>query len=247
MNKEYYSRLQSLLKVSRVMDKSLIRLGKDNDGGYVMVDNFNSPGIAYSFGICDDVSWDYDMTKHGYDVFMYDMTIDSLPFDSQRFHFFKQGISGTEDQKASLDTLEHFVKRNGHWDNANMILKMDVEGAEWSFLSTVSAELLSKFDQMVFEFHNLTGEKSNEQVETVISCLKKLQHGHTVVHVHGNNCGSFITLDDGEVFPQTLEVTYVKTDSYNLEYDENICLPIALDQPNGFGQEIMLGFWNRRR
>ena len=78
------------------------------------------------------------MAQRGYEIFMYDMTIDGLPQENEHFHFFKEGIAGTEIKERNLNTLSNFIKRNGHEDKTNMILKMDVEGAEWGFLSTIS-------------------------------------------------------------------------------------------------------------
>ena len=68
--------------------EDLLRIGRAYDGGYVMVDDFDNC-VAYSFGISDDVSWDFDIAKRGIDVYMYDHTIDSLPVYDERFHFFK--------------------------------------------------------------------------------------------------------------------------------------------------------------
>ena len=127
-----------------------------------------------------------------------------------------------------------------------MILKMDVEGAEWSFLSTISSEILSKFDQMVFEFHFMTQPKDINLMNATLACLNKINKTHSLVHLHANNCGSTLILDDKILFPDVLELTYVKTSNYELVDDENICLPIALDQSNnGVTQDIPLGFWNR--
>ena len=160
INPEYYALLRDRLKIKKIIGKNFVRFGKANDGGYIMVDNFHaSEGIAYSFGINDDVSWDWNMVQRGYDVFMYDPTIDSLPHNHEKFHFFKEGILGIEIKEQRLNTLENFIKRNGHENKSNMILKMDVEGAEWSFLATVTSEILSKFDQMVFEFHDMIKPK----------------------------------------------------------------------------------------
>ncbi|MDR2776538.1 MAG: hypothetical protein LBB17_00620 [Puniceicoccales bacterium] len=55
-----------------VVDKNLVRIGCDHDGGYIMVDDFGKCDAAYSFGIGNDVSWDLDIAKRGIDVFMYD-------------------------------------------------------------------------------------------------------------------------------------------------------------------------------
>ena len=63
---EYYELLRERLKVKKVIGKNFVRVGRPNDGGYILVDNFNvSSGrhIAYSFGINDDVSWDLDMAQ----------------------------------------------------------------------------------------------------------------------------------------------------------------------------------------
>ena len=208
---------------------------------------YRGGGIAYSFGIEDDVSWDWEMANRGYEIFMYDPTIDSLPHNREQFHFFKEGILGIEIKEKSLHTLEHFIKKNGHEDKDNMILKMDVEGAEWSFLSTVSSETLSKFDQILFEFHDMIQPKNQSAMNATLACISKINRTHSLVHLHGNNCGTILTLDDKVLFPDSLELTYVKTSNYELVDDENIFLPISIDRPNNKQlREIPLGFWNKK-
>ena len=202
--------------------------------------------IAYSFGICDDVSWDTAMAEHGYEIFMYDPTINGLPATNDRFHFFKQGIAGFEVPNQALNTLDHFVKVNDHSNCDNMILKMDVEGAEWKFLETVPSDLLNRFDQIVFEFHNLISPKNSAQIEKILAAFKKLNLTHTPIHVHGNNYGAYINIEGFGIFPDTPEITYVKTENYTFEEDENILLPISLDEPNHpFLPDIPLGYWNK--
>lgn len=245
---EYYERLRWSLKIKKIVGKNFVRLGKENDGGYIMVDNFQSNGgIAYSFGLNDDVSWDSDMAARGYEIFMYDPTIDGLPQENERFHFFKAGIGGAENAKRHLNTLEHFIAANGHADKSNMILKMDVDGAEWNFLKSVSSETLNKFDQIVFEFHSVIRPRTQDKTNAVVAAVEKINRTHSLVHLHPNNYDAFLILDDKILFPSTFELTYVKTSNYELVDDENIFLPIPLDQPNAKGRpEIPLGFWNRR-
>ena len=78
--------------------------------------------IAYSFGISNDVSWDLDMVARGYEIFMYDPTINALPQENVKFHFFKEGIADAEIKDENLNTLESFIQRNGHGNKENMIL-----------------------------------------------------------------------------------------------------------------------------
>ena len=243
---EYYERLRERLKIKKLVGKNLVRVGKANDGGYIMVDDFKS-NISYSFGIAGDVSWDWDMALRGYEVFMYDPTINGLPQENASFHFFKEGIAGFEFRDKNLNTLENFIKRNSHEDKDNMILKMDVEGAEWSFLATVSSETLSKFDQMVFELHDLIEPKDQSVMNATLACIKKINQTHSLVHLHANNCSSLMILDDKILIPNILELTYVKTSNYELVDDENIFLPISIDEPNGESRpDIPLGFWNKK-
>ena len=246
-NENYYRELKNLIKIRRVNKHSFIRIGKPNDGGYIMLDNFQKGGgIAYSFGIANDVSWDYDMVQRGYEIFMYDMTINALPFQHPNFHFFKQGIGGSKNEVEALDTLENFIERNTHQNNQHMILKMDVEGAEWDFLTSVSSNTLNQFDQIVFEFHNITQPKNSAQMEKTIEAFKKLNKTHTPVHIHGNNHSSFLNIGGIGIFPNVPEITYVKNENYEFEDDDEIFLPIPLDQPNHWKlKDIPLGYWNK--
>ena len=119
VNIVYYQTLKSVLKIKRAANLKFVRVGRRGDGGYVMIDDFckGNGGVAYSFGISNEISCDADMAKLGYEVFMYDMTINGLPYTHEKFHFFKEGIGGKKDEAKSLDTLENFIKRNGHENN----------------------------------------------------------------------------------------------------------------------------------
>lgn len=50
VDRGYYQRLHELLKVYKI-GNPFLRLGRDNDGGYVMPQIFTGSGIVYSFGI----------------------------------------------------------------------------------------------------------------------------------------------------------------------------------------------------
>ena len=244
----YYQELKEIWKIAQVDDCNLIRLGNQNDGGYVMLDSIPKGTIAYSFGIGNDVSWDLAMAQCGCEIFMYDHTIDKLPQENEHFHFSREGITDKPDSffGKSLDTLENFIIRNQHTEKNGMVLKMDVEGAEWNFLETVSTHTLNQFDQIVFEFHNLCTCSSLESMSQIIRALKKLSQTHTLVHLHGNNTGIALKNDIG-YFPNTMEATYARTASHTFHENENILLPISLDAPNvPQHSEIPLGYWNQR-
>ena len=57
---------------------------------------------------------------------MYDHTIEKLPYENEKFHWKKIGIGGNSDRSTNIQTLTDMLKDNGHLNEKNMILKMDV-------------------------------------------------------------------------------------------------------------------------
>ncbi len=238
---EYYRELHSLWHIGKVKSFELVRTGKHQDGGYIMLDDFHAGNIAYSFGICDDVSWDKDMASRGYDVFMYDHTIERLPEENPRFHWSKLGIADGHTQDDRLKTLDELLRANHHEDARNMLLKMDVEGAEWGFFEQVSSETLSRFSQMTFEFHDIL---SNTDPERVLSAFRKINKTHQLIHMHGNNNGAYISFGD-KVFCDSPELSYVLRDQYSIEQEYDVDLPLSIDEVNFPSlPEIKIGRWN---
>lgn len=223
---------------------SFCRVGRANDGGYVMLDDFEGKRIAYSFGIADDVSWDLDMANRGLDVYMYDHTISQLPQMHPKFHYFQIGL-GNENEKDDLHkkTLAQLMKENGHMDEYGMILKIDIEGAEWDVLRTVDEEILQHFSQIVFEFHDVIVPENENNIQ---EALQKLNQTHQLVHVHANNYGSYLLLG-GTMLPELIEATYVlRTDHEFCPIDAKECiLPSKHDEINcTYLADIFLGAWN---
>ena len=182
------------------------------------------------------------MVNRGYQIYMYDHTINKLPEENPAFHWFKKGIADFDKPDENLYSLATLIKNNGHENNTGMTLKMDVEGAEYDFFETVTPEILKQFDQIVFELHEINNPTFYARIQ---SSLKKINKTHQLIHLHLNNCGSFINVN-GKKFPNAIENTYVLREKYNFDYDYDVKLPIELDKPNNI--EIFdpdLGYWNR--
>lgn len=240
--KKQIKKIHALLHVMNVKNKKIIRIGNKNDGGYLMVDDFlENGGTAYSFGVSSDVSWDKEMAGYHYDIYMYDHTINELPEQNTHFHFEKMGIASAINEVGEyLNTLNYFLKKNNHQDEERMILKMDVEGAEYGFLEMTDSSVLNQFDQIVMELHFITSvEKSDE----IIKALTKLNVTHQLVHVHGNNY-SKIKYINGHSIPDSLEVLYVKRSICQF-YEKEEIRPFELDSPCWIERnEVFLGNWN---
>lgn len=231
-----FKRLVSILEVNPY--KQFVRIGREYDGGYLMIDDFSaSGGIAYSFGINNDVSWDKDMADRGYDVYMYDHTIDYLPEENERFHWEKIGVASNDSANVNLKSLEEIITENEHDKKRNMILKMDVEGAEWGCFDMTSEDTLKKFDQIVLELHEVIQFGRNT---LFLSVLDKINKTHQCVHVHLNNYSNHICVN-GVPYADSFEVTFVNREKYSFKRSSHK-LPHNLDQPcNPFELEIVLG------
>ena len=263
---EYVKRMHKHLPIMDVEKFKYIRVGRDKDGGYVMIDDFKDVKNAYSCGINDDVSWDKDFVNRrggGISIYMYDHTIDRLPEEHKDFHFFKTGITGIYDPShPELETIPRLIAKNGHQNDYNMILKMDIEGYEWEVLENIDVDSLNHFSQIVIEMHWLIGQWfqpiSVDNENKILFSLDKLNSTHQLVYIHGNNASPILKnpkdgtpiftppgiMRAGLMLPNTIECTYLRKDKYKFKQSKRF-FPTQLDRPCDPGRpDINLGFWH---
>lgn len=232
-----------LLRPHSLVGARKVRVGRFFDGGYVMLDRFTDVGVAYSLGINDDVSWDLDMAAHGISIFQYDHTIDGPPEQHPLFHWEPVCISGGVDDAAGRQTLEALIKRNGHEGRTDMILKCDIEGAEWELLRVTPVSILRGFRQIVIELHNMAFLTDVHHGNNVRLALLNLTATHRVVHVHANNFAPY-EIVGGVPVPAVLELTLARID------EGEFCLssenfPTSIDMPcHSEAADFYLGSFN---
>ena len=136
------------------------RIGNKHDGGYVALRELcETTDAVYSFGIEKDVGFELDFVNRfrKAEVKLFDHTIDSLPYEHKNFAFWKLGV-GTE--HASLKDIVNIVTG----DMGHLLLKMDIEWDEWHTLLSTDIKTLSRFSQLLIEFH-IVGIDTTLQVE----------------------------------------------------------------------------------
>jgi hypothetical protein len=214
-----------------------VRLGRDFDGGYILLDDFVDIGAALSFGVSDDVSWDLDIAARNILVHQFDHTVERSPVDNPLFRFYRQRVSGTVVPGAvSLDSIVERCLAGCE----RAILKIDIEGDEWEVFKSASPASLERFSQIVCEFHALKHAGDVGWSEYFQDTLTKLRAVFEVVHVHGNNAGPFVNIAN-VVLPDLLEVTFANRRYYEFA-ETNEIFPTALDQPNlPAGPDMRLG------
>jgi hypothetical protein len=205
-----------------------IRIGRFYDGGYVMVDRFENVDAAYSLGINDDVSWDIDIARLGIPVFQYDHTIPGPPEPHPLFKWEPVCISGVPSGPGT-DSLENLVRKNGHDDAQNLILKCDIEGAEWLLFQTMPSHVLKKFSQIVIEMHSLEFLLDEGHANNVRRSIMNLTSHHHVVHVHANNFAPLLVMG-GIPIPNVVELTLLRKDAGTFVPSQEV-FPTPLDMP----------------
>lgn len=204
-----------------------VRVGSDGDGGYIMLDDFHSAGAAYSLGIGGNVAWDLAMAERGFQVFQYDHTVADPPTSHPNFHFHKKEIGPSDD--GDVISITSAISANGHEAQRNLILKIDIECAEWVALDALPDTVLGQFEQIIGEFHGFLRIAEPDWRAVAQRVLGRLYRSHAVYHVHANNWGDFLPIANVPV-ADVLEISFVRRDRAKLvpsfEY-----FPSHLDMP----------------
>jgi len=197
----------SELKIITLENCTLKRFGNVNDGGYLLCENLmQDVTSAYSYGIGGSDMWGCEVSKkYKLSVHQYDCFNTSAPICEEGHFIFHEECVGDKkiiSENKSFDSLKNQIIRNND-DNKKLVVKMDVEGAEWDAFGAASDDVLNNIDQLIVEFHLghqvtiKTGslkahqtiiEFHDEDLEKFIKVTQKLKKIFYLVNVHYNNC-----------------------------------------------------------
>jgi hypothetical protein len=222
--------LRALLRALRPLDPGipLIRVGPENDGGYLVPDDLDGIRHVFSPGVSTESGFEAQLADRGMQVFLADYSVDAPAVAHPGFVFDKRFVGcTTDDRYITLD--DWCAAKLGAGADTELLLQMDIEGAEYETLFAASPRLLGRFRVMVIEFHSLE-QLWNEPFFRLASRLfDKLLATHAVVHIHPNNCcGS--AKSAGLEIPRIAEFTLLRRD--RLRASQWATLPHPLDRPN---------------
>jgi len=160
------------------------RFGSANDGGYVMCENLIEPlDAAYSYGVGRNDDWGCDVSRRYHvPVHQYDCFDPARPScDGGRFVFHNECVGNWTGYKESryFDTLENQIRKNGDAER-RVLIKMDIEGAEWDSLLAAPDDLLASIPQITMEMHGFNDPK-------IVDVIRKLKRNFYLVNLHFNN------------------------------------------------------------
>lgn len=226
----------------RVVDPGLpmIRLGGDGDGGYVLPDDLDGLVACFSPGVSTVADFELALADRGVPSFMADASVEAAPAEHPLLDF-EPTFVGTEDGPG-WTTLESWMSRKAP-TSGDMLLQMDIEGAEWPVLGAADRETLLRFRMIVLELHDVHQVFYREGLHEVQRVLDKLFDDFEMVHLHANNNVQPLRRHGFEV-PPALEMTLLRKDRVERRTPVT-ALPHPLDVPNNaFVPELVLApYW----
>ena len=206
------------------IEYDLIRLGDDNDGGYLVPNDLNGIVKNYSAGVGNLSKFEKDLKeKFLIDSHMLDFNdIDKsiLPIGSK---FLKKKI-GVGINKDELN-INNWLKD----EKGEIILKMDIEGDEYLTLASLSEENLKKIRILVLEIHDLRHLRNYFFFKTFEKIITKLHDAFYVCHLHANNASKVKNIG-GYIVPDMLEMTLIRKDRVKNFTCEFSIIPHKLDK-----------------
>jgi len=212
------------------------RIGKNNDGGYVIVDLPENYDFFISGGISDDISFENHLLLLYPNLICnaFDGNIKELPDNNNRIKFFKKNLGNTNNN--DLTNLYYYIKPYN-----NIFMKIDIEGHEFRIMPTIiENNLMNKIKQLVIEIHspadihmfpNYFKDLGDIDNDKMFDLLNKINISHTLVHFHANN-GCKIQEIGGIKLPHVFELTYIRNDFITEKIQNTESLPTILDMKN---------------
>jgi hypothetical protein len=227
--------LFELLQPVAITNCQLERFGESNDGGYLMCNNLlGAVQSGYSYGISGYDKWGCDIsTMFNVPVHQYDCFNTTQPLCSTGntvFHAECVGDTGKTTDGRLFDTIESQFAKNGD-RSKRIVLKIDVEGAEWDSFLVVPDRVLEQIDQIAVEFHWLQDEKFRWiQDDKYLRVVQRLKRFFEVAHIHFNNASC---VGDLAPFPSwAYEVLFVSKRLAVVDPSRKAGGPHLLDAPN---------------
>jgi Methyltransferase FkbM domain len=192
-------------------DKELVRLGPKDDGGYLVPNDFQGIEACFSPGVGFVSGFEEACAQLGMEVFLADGSVDGPAVEHERFQFIKKFIGeGSPDE---FVTLDDWVNSSIDSSSSDLMLQMDIEGAEYPLLCSASEALLRRFRIIVVEFHHLGAllNLSSRRYENVIKAFDNILKTHSCVHIHPNNASGIVRTKEFDI-PKVMEFTFLRND-----------------------------------
>jgi hypothetical protein len=208
-------------------DVSLLRIGGDTDGAYLVPNDLNGIAANYSPGTGSSVRFEMELFEQtGIKSHLADPTVQQ-PQNIECIESFVPKYIGPFSDQTHI-SLEDWIKKHyAEPEKLELMAQIDIEGAEYLSLFTIPLNLLRTFRILVIEFHDVYAWGHPYFKPLVESLFARLLTLYNVLHVHPNNNDEEVELVCGPC-PRTIEITFHRKDRHKVIPRDPV-LPHPLD------------------
>ena len=189
--------------------QEMIRLGSEGDGGYLVPDDLIGIRACFSPGVGSISAFEEDCANLGMNVFLADKSVEGPAESHELFDFIQKNIGAVTND--DFMTMDDWVVSSLPEDRSDLLLQMDIDGAEYETFLGMSHNLMQRFRIIVAEFHDLDHLWSEPCFKLISRAFYKILQTHTCVHIHPNNTRASVRKGHLEI-PKVAEFTFLRTD-----------------------------------
>jgi hypothetical protein len=219
-NIEEKLKLFSILK-PKASPYNLIRIGGNADGAYLVPDDMTDIKACFSPGVNNFKDFEDILTScYKIQCHMCDKSSDpeklKTPLINGMQTFVKKWLD--VDQNDDNISLEEWVIEHNPNSKDDLILQMDIEGAEYRNILNTPEKILKRFRIMIIEFHGLDSITNSQVLNTVLlPTFSKIDQHFQCVHAHANNfCKDHLIPGTAINLPPLIELTFLRRDRFTI-------------------------------
>lgn len=213
----------------------LVRIGGAGDGGYLVPNDLEGVVACFSPGVARTADFELDMVGRGIRCFLADYSVSGPPVSNPDFTFVKKYLGKLNNERYM--TLDKWVADSGV-GGADLLLQMDIEGAEYEVILSTPVERLRQFRIIVIEFHRLHNLLDPQAYELIASTFARLLTDFEIVHIHPNNIEQPFEYKSLSICP-IIEFTFIRRDRVMTKSPAQT-FPHPLDRKNSESDDIPL-------
>jgi hypothetical protein len=181
-------------------------MGSERDGGYLLPNDLDGIEYCFSPGVNVVADFENQLADRGIRSFMADYSVESPPIMRPEFTFDRMFLGAADhDHFFTLQTWKEKYLKDYKGD---LLLQMDIEGAEYEVILSTPTSLLDQFRIIVIEFHGLDRLFDEFVFHRLAASFDKLLVSFAVAHIHPNNIG-VVARKSGIEIPDSMEFTFL--------------------------------------
>ena len=187
----------------------LIRIGGAADGGYLIPDDLDGIAACFSPGVSDQSSFEEDLLARGIRCYQLDASVERSPVEAHPLVEFDRKFLGPTTEGDFITLADWVGEKQVPGD---LLLQMDIEGAEWLVLASTADTMLKRFRIICVEFHGLEHIFEPFAFDVMEKVLLKLARQFEIVHIHPNNWCDVAAVSKRYRVPGVMEYTVLRKD-----------------------------------